>query len=196
MPVAASCRKTDVSVVECSMSALNAQSAILTTSNNIRKGDLLMLWKRLTLITTVFALISGPVVWAAHHEVTNPGDLAKAWERAYNTSGAAAVAAMYVEEGMRMPPDMPTVKGREAIQAQVQGGIDQGLVKVQIDSVETIEMGDLAVLRGTWKGMDAEGNGISEGKWANTLKKIDGKWFIYYDIWNMDAAAADGDNEA
>jgi ketosteroid isomerase-like protein len=146
--------------------------------------------KRLLLTLAVVALVAISPVLAGHHEAAEFEKLGERWEAAYNNEGAAAVVAMYLEHGMRMPPDMPIAKGREAIQAQIQGGLDAGLAKVDIEMVESMVFGEKAVARGTFKGMDAEGNKITEGKWANVCKWVDGEWKIYYDIWNMDAPAA------
>lgn len=145
--------------------------------------------KKVMLCLIVATLLAGSAVFAAHHE----GKLEKLgenWEMAYNNEGSAAVAAMYLEDGMRMPPDMPTVSGREAIAAQIQGGMDQGMMKVSIETLETHVSGELGVARGSFKGMDADGNTISEGKWVNVSKWVDGKWMVHVDIWNMDAPSA------
>jgi ketosteroid isomerase-like protein len=91
---------------------------------------------------------------------------------------------------MRMPPDMPIAEGRAAIAAQVQAGMDQGLVKVDIEMVESMVSGELGVARGTFKGIDAEGNTMTAGKWMSISKWVDGKWQIHADIWNMDAPMA------
>lgn len=136
------------------------------------------------------AVLASPVVFAAHHEAEYE-KLADNWESAYNNEGAAAVAALYEEDGMRMPPDMPIAKGRAAIAAQVQGGMDNGLVEVDIEMVESMVTGEVGVARGTFKGMDADGNTITEGKWMSVSKWVDGKWQIHADIWNMNAPMAD-----
>jgi len=136
------------------------------------------------------ALLASSAVFAAHHEAAEYEKLADNWERAYNNKGAAAVAALYLEDGMRMPPDMPLVEGRTAIQAQIQGGMDAGLVKIDIETIESMVSGEVGVARGVFKGMDADGNTVSEGKWGSVSKWVDGKWQIHHDIWNLDAPAA------
>ena len=115
--------------------------------------------------------------------------MADHWEAAYNNEGAAAVAALYLEDGVRMPPDMPIAKGRAAIPAQVQGGMDNGLAKVEVEVVESMVSGETGVSRGTFKGLDADGNTMTEGKWMSVSKWVDGKWQVDADIWKMDAPA-------
>lgn len=142
--------------------------------------------QKITICLLMVGLLASPAVFAAHHEAEYE-KLAKNWESAYNNEGAAAVAALYHEDGMRMPPDMPIAKGRAAIAAQVQGGMDLGLAKVKIEMVESMVSGEVAVARGTFKGVDADGNAMTEGKWMSVSKWVDGKWQIHADIWNMDA---------
>ncbi|MGB5159742.1 MAG: DUF4440 domain-containing protein [Thermoanaerobaculia bacterium] len=145
--------------------------------------------QKVKLCLLMVALLASSAVFAEHHEAEYE-KLADNWEAAYNNEGAAAVAALYLEDGMRMPPDMPIAKGRAAIQAQVQGGMDAGLAKVEIELVESMVSGEMGVSRGTFKGLDADGKTMTEGKWLSVSKWVDGKWQAHADIWNMDAPAA------
>ena len=145
--------------------------------------------KKAMLVLVAVTLLAGTAVYAGMED-RGYSKLPDAWEAAYNSGEAAAVAAMYAEDGKRMPPDMPIVEGREAVQAQVQGGMDQGLAKVEIETVEVRVHEDNAWSRGTFKTMDADGNVTSEGKWVNISKWADGKWMVHLDIWNMDAPMA------
>ena len=141
---------------------------------------------RIVLFAAALALVVTTAAPAAHHEGGDYDAMSEAWEVAYNAGDAAKVAAMYVEDGMRMPPHAMTVKGREAIQAQIQAGMDAGLAKVDIETVASHVMGDEAWARGTWVGMDAEGNTLDKGKWVQIGKKVGGKWHARFDIWNSD----------
>ena len=142
--------------------------------------------KKVAFCLLAVAMLAGSVAWAMHHEAEYQ-KLPQQWQDAYNTGDASKVAALYLEDGMRMPPDMPIVKGRAAVQAQIQAGMDQGLAKVEIQAEEAFVSEDMGVSRGTFKGMDADGNQISAGKWVNYSRYVDGKWQAYLDIWNYDA---------
>jgi len=145
-----------------------------------------MLSKKVSLCLTVIALLAGSAVWAEHNK--EYAGMGKAWEAAYNTGDASAVAAKYLEDGMRMPPDQPIVKGRDAVQAQIQEGMDKGLVKVKVETIESDAiMGEWGFSRGTFTAMDADGNSMGSGKWVNVSKHVNGKWFTHFDIWNYDA---------
>ena len=87
--------------------------------------------KKLMLCLMVVVVTMSSVAMAAHHE-GGFEEMAATWEAAYNKGDVAAVAAMYADDGMRMPPDMPMVKGRAAIQEQIQAGLDRGMVQVKI----------------------------------------------------------------
>lgn len=112
--------------------------------------------------------------------------MAESWQAAYNEGNVDAVVALYMEDGMRMPPDVPAVSGREAIKAQIVEGMEMGLAKVKIETVDMKVVDDMGFGRGTFVGVDAEGNPITKGKWANAAKMVDGKWQIQYDIFNYD----------
>jgi ketosteroid isomerase-like protein len=112
--------------------------------------------------------------------------MAKAWEATYNTGDAAAVAAYYTEDGIRMPPNQPLVTGREAIAAQVKQGMEMGIAQVRLETEEIMTSGDIGFARGTYVIIDPEGNEIDNGKWMQVGKKMGDTWYAYRDIWNSD----------
>jgi ketosteroid isomerase-like protein len=142
--------------------------------------------KRVFVCLALVAALAATGTWASHHEGGMEA-LAKGWEEAYNAGDVAAIVAGYAEDSMRMPPDMPTVTGPEAIQEQIQGGIDAGMVSIKITVVDSKMMDGVGFGNGTFELMDAEGNTIAIGKWANAVKMVDGEWKIQYDIFNYDA---------
>lgn len=145
-----------------------------------------MLWKRTSLCLALVALIAGSMAWAGHHEGEYEA-LGQKWEAAYNSGDAAPVAALYAEDGSRMPPDVPIVTGREAVQAQIQGGMDLGMVKAKIETLVSHVSGDVGHARGEFTLMGADDSPITKGKWVSVAKYVDGEWQIQFDIWNYDA---------
>lgn len=145
-----------------------------------------MSWKKLSMSFAVLALLAGSMAWAGHHEAEYEA-LSQKWEAAYNSGDAAAVAALYAEDGSRMPPDVPIVTGREAVQAQIQGGMDLGMVKAKIETLVSHVSGDVGHARGEFTLMSADGGTMTQGKWASVAKYVDGEWQIQFDIWNYDA---------
>ncbi len=110
---------------------------------------------------------------------------AAAWEKAFNGSEFEKVAAMYAQDGMRMPPNAETAKGRDAILAQLKesraamSGVELGVEGVVLD-------GALAVTSGTYKIKGPDGSVVDHGKWVSVGKKIEGEWTTLSDIWNSD----------
>ena len=112
-------------------------------------------------------------------------DTSERWEKAYNAGDAAAIAALYTEDGMVMPPNAGASTGRKAIQAFVEEDIaaNKGN-KLEIESVESSKSGDLGFATGNWRIKDPKGTVLDEGKWVEVRKMVGGQWQIYRDIWN------------
>jgi ketosteroid isomerase-like protein len=116
----------------------------------------------------------------------NLDTLIEQWVTAYNAGDDAAVAAIYLEDGCRMPPHAEMVHGRQAIEGNIAGGREMGLAKVEIDYTGKGTSGDIGYGMGTWRAFDAEGNEVDHGKWMNHVKKVGDSWMIACDIWNSD----------
>lgn len=114
-------------------------------------------------------------------------DTSERWEKAYNAGAAAAVAALYTEDGVVLPPNAGVQQGRKAIQAFIEKDIaaNKGN-KLEIESVESSKSGDLGFGRGTWRMKDPSGKVLDEGNWVEVRKMVDGQWHIHRDIWNSD----------
>jgi uncharacterized protein (TIGR02246 family) len=100
------------------------------------------------------------------------------WKEGYNSGDAAKVAALYKEDAYYLTQHFITgiVRGRAAIQAYVQLGVDS---RYHIDSIRTLSIdcsGDFAYAITRY---DATNNGqIAFGVNIVVLKKIGGKWLI------------------
>ena len=98
-----------------------------------------------------------------------------------------AVAALYTEEAVVMPPGQETVIGRSAILDLFSPLTisDFQLVTAEIDG-----RGDLAFARGTyvWTVRVGDGEPVPDGgKWLTVWRKqADGTWLLSQDIWNSD----------
>lgn len=113
-------------------------------------------------------------------------DLTKQWETSYNAGDAAAVAALYTEDGTMLPPNAAAASGRKAIEAAVKNDMAANPGKLEIRNVEHGVSGTIAFVRGTYKALDADGKTVDTGKWMDVRKKVGGKWLIHSDIWNSD----------
>jgi uncharacterized protein (TIGR02246 family) len=154
--------------------------------------------KRMSLVLLAVAL----ALAAGCGPKTNaPDDVAalKAMEDAYvkavNAGDAAGLAALYVEDAVRMVSNMPAIKGREAIRAFYQSDFDL-FANEETNAVEDIQVrGDLAVVRGTYASKAVPriaGPAVIEdtGKWvAVSRRQDDGSWKFLFDASNTDLPA-------
>lgn len=115
-----------------------------------------------------------------------PDEIRRVFDRyveASNGRDADALAALYAEDALLLPPDQELVEGREAIREFWEDGTEPGLTA----SVERIEVtGDLAFLVGRYALPPTELDAADVGKLVLCLRRdrADGAWRITCDIWN------------
>jgi uncharacterized protein (TIGR02246 family) len=100
------------------------------------------------------------------------------WREGYNSGNASKVAALYKEDAYYLTQHFITgiVKGRAAIQAYVQLGVD---AKYHIDSIHAISLDCTGNFAYAITRYDAINNGqLAFGVNIVVLKKIGGKWLI------------------
>lgn len=122
-------------------------------------------------------------------------DIAVRLETAFNAADAVALASLYSETAILMPPNEPMVSGRREIRAWFERALE-GLESVQIVPIESNCIGDRAFQVGTFttsrKGAEtassAEGAVVraQTGKYVLLLTGSVGHWKIQYDIWSLD----------
>lgn len=142
---------------------------------------------RLLPILLITAL--GNVACAPRHEDI-PEATVRAWEEAFNKADAAGVAAVYTEDAIVMPPNMPTVQGRAAIEKWMSEGFGQGHVQISIDQDDWIGMGGTGVRRGTYRITGDDGAVVEVGKYVEVWEKKGDTWQLAVDIWNADTPPA------
>ena len=118
-----------------------------------------------------------------------------AWEIAFNAGDGKAVAELYTEDAVLLPPDAERVDGKAAIAEFWQGAIDSGLADADLEPVEVVEVGNLAyeigVVTLSAPGSDSERVAVS-GKYIVIWQRADdGVWRLHRDIWNMNPAPAE-----
>ena len=110
---------------------------------------------------------------------------------AWNAGDAAAVAARCTNDAVLMPPNMPALIGKEAIQSGTQLIFDQITFNLTGKVLEVEIAGDWAFARMTYAETltrKASGEPTEDaGKWLTIVKRqSDGSWKTYRDIWNSD----------
>ena len=117
-----------------------------------------------------------------------PGSAAPNYEAAWRRSDAAALAALFAEDGFVMQNGKPPVRGRAAIKTADEGSAG-GPLKLRALAVATADT--IGYMVGAY---GYEGSGATDmGKFTLTLKRQrGGKWLIFSDMDNGDAARRPG----
>ena len=118
------------------------------------------------------------------------------WQQLVKAKDAAAIAALYTEDGAVMPPNAPIGKGRAAIQqtwtSMMQTpGFDLTITPEQI---RVSSSGDMALDRGSY-GLKVAPNGTAQTdtrKYVVVWRKVGGEWKAAADIFNSDLPASAG----
>ncbi len=111
---------------------------------------------------------------------------------AINRSDADAVAALYSSDAIRMPPDAPEVRGREAIRQNLQATFEAADIEVQVHVEETEFSGELASVRGTFALITTPKDGSAsaeiQGNWMRLMRREpDGRWLVARELWNSES---------
>jgi ketosteroid isomerase-like protein len=144
-----------------------------------RRKSMKRFWSILAVLV-VAGLVAGPAAAADDTAVLKARALA--WQKAYNDGKPEAIAAMYAQDGTRMPPSAVAAEGREAILTQLRES-QKAAPGVVIETSNAVADGSLGITNGTNKIKAKDGAVIDEGKWVSVGKKIDGEWTTVRDIW-------------
>lgn len=108
---------------------------------------------------------------------------------ASNQGDADALASLYADDAVLLPPDHEPVRGRAAIGDFWRQGTDEGLEVTTL----TVEVdGDLGYLVGRYHLPATDEEPADSGKYVMCLKRQrDGAWKVTADIWNRSGEAED-----
>lgn len=118
--------------------------------------------------------------------------IADAYVKASLAGDAKAIAALYTEDAVEMPPNQPPIKGRAAIEqhyAKLFTG-EGKLGQFSLTHLETRASGDLGYDAGTYQQtMNPPGKAApmkDTGKYVVILERVKGEWKVAYAIYNSD----------
>ena len=118
----------------------------------------------------------------------------QAWLKAYNGGDADAIAGLYDEKAVLLPPGAPAAHGRAAIRAffvaDVAASKKAGVTFHLGPNPDGGANGDMGWASGTYTVTDASGKVVDGGKYLSVSAKKDGKWLYVRDTWNSDIAAS------
>ena len=140
----------------------------------------------LILCATLLALPSAAFGQADSGAEAAINEGAVAWQTAWNSGDAAALAAMYNADAIVLAPGAEAMQGQEAIQAGLAIAIEMSEgSQMVITPGEIIPVGDdHAIDVGSWVETAADGSHKDHGKYVAIWAKVDGSWKMLRDIWN------------
>jgi uncharacterized protein (TIGR02246 family) len=116
-----------------------------------------------------------------------------AWAKAATAGDGKAIAALYSDDAVLLPPMEPQVQGEAAKQYWMTFA-DNFSAEAELKTTTLEGRGDLAYSAGTYrmtltpKKPGAKPMPTEEGKYLEVMKKqADGSWKISHDIWNPNA---------
>jgi ketosteroid isomerase-like protein len=112
------------------------------------------------------------------------------WDRLFNAADASKLGLLYAEDAISMPPNNPTIRGRQAIQADFESLFASNVARHETKLDEILMEGNLAIevahYRLTYKPRSGGPEIVESGKHLECRGKIDGQWKIMVEIWNLD----------
>ena len=115
------------------------------------------------------------------------------WAKAYNDGDAKAVAALYADDAILMPPGVPRMKGRAVIleffTKDIAGSKAAGAIIAIDPKTEAGVSGNMGWESGTYV-VTVKGATVETGKFLSVSRKQGGNWVYLRDTWNADAASA------
>ena len=130
-----------------------------------------------------------PAATASNIDAANRG-VADAYVKATLAADAKAIADLYTDDAVEMPPNMPTVKGRAAIQQFYQKQFAAGkIARFSLTHLETRALGDTGFDVGTYQQSITPAGGAAmedSGKYTVIVNRTGGRWRVAYAIYNSD----------
>lgn len=107
---------------------------------------------------------------------------------AFNAKDVDAIAALYADNSLFMPPNAPSVRGREMVKSFYGGLIAQGASTLRMEADEVSGHGPLAFESGSYTvEFTRDGApGRDRGKYVRVHRNLAGTWRIEKTIWSSD----------
>ena len=108
----------------------------------------------------------------------------RAFMAAFEKGDAAAATEAYSSEGQILPPPPPPLTAAAAPRPSRQGAIALGVTRVQLETVEFSQMGEIGVEVGRYTLSGREMPVLDSGKYIVVWKREGDAWRWHRDIWN------------
>lgn len=101
----------------------------------------------------------------------------------FGSADSVGVANLYTTDGKFMMHGAPSIVGRESIASTMSGFINSGVSSVDLRTIEVWGTKDLVTEEGEYT-LHAGDQQVDQGKYLVLWKKVDGKWYLFRDIFN------------
>jgi uncharacterized protein (TIGR02246 family) len=108
---------------------------------------------------------------------------------AFASQDAAAVAALYTEDALLLPPGTDILSGRTAIQGFWQAVMNSGVRGVTLETVELEHYGQALQEIGRYTLTGTGGQVLDRGKYVVIWRHEGSEWLIHRDIFNTNLPA-------
>ena len=137
----------------------------------------------------------GTTPQASHAGRPDPDQLAAAYTEAFNARDASALAVLFAEDALLLPPDTPLIEGRSTIEAAYRARFPRVVGRLQMQWIDFDTHGDRATAVGTFtlsRGQRGKPAGevvgsSTSGKYVVIYERIQGQWLIAFQIMNYDS---------
>ena len=155
--------------------------------------------KRMSWLTVGIVALVGSMAGLAHADSPASADevairaQTTSWGKAHNGGDAKAVAALYAEDALLLPPGASGVSGRAAILQYFTKDIADskaaGAVIALNPKTDVGVSGNMGWESGMYQ-VTVKGAVVETGKFLSVSRKKAGKWLYIRDTWNADAPPA------
>lgn len=113
----------------------------------------------------------------------------QSWMEAVKKKDADALAALYAEDALVLPPNVPAIKGRAGAKSFFGNAMGAGIREIRLVTEEVDGDEENAIEKGAYE-MKVDGDmTVDRGKYLVHWRKVNGEWRLYQDMFNSDMPA-------
>ena len=110
---------------------------------------------------------------------------------AFNGKQVPKILALYADNSVFMPPNMPTIRGRGALEGYYSDQFRQGAGNLKLEVGEVSGHGPLAYQTGVYELDDGHNSRHDRGRYLFVLRNMSGTWRLQYAMWSSDLPVED-----
>ena len=103
---------------------------------------------------------------------------------------ASAIARLYAEDAIVMPPNQSSITGRANIERLWKEFMNLGVKALKLETKQVEQYGDVIAEIGRYTIFTDQNQAVDEGKYLVLWKQEHGEWKLFRDIWNSSRPAA------